>query len=114
MIFLDGPAKMKSLELQRLPLFLRCVIDEDGTVNALDRLDDVPKPSEAIYVYRREGPVTLYHVLCTPRRLSGWHRRADYRLYAEQPADEVLRDTHKWREWTAAQREAAWTKEAAE
>jgi len=108
MIFLDGPASVKSLDLRRHPLFLRAVIDADGTVDALDQLDDTPKASEAIFVYRREGAIMRYHLLCTPRRLSGWHQTADYRLYGEQPSDEILRDTIKWREWAAAQRAAAW------
>jgi hypothetical protein len=101
MRFLDGPAKGTVLNLQRAPLQFRVVIDRDGTVDALDQLDDSPKPSEAIHVYLRQGAATCYHVLCTPRRLSGWRVAADYLLYDRQPNDDVARDEHAWREWAA-------------
>ena len=104
MRFLDGPACGTILALKRAPLFLRVVIDADGTVDALDQLDDEPKPTEGIFVYIRDGKPSTYHVLCTPRRLSGWHLDADYRLYAEQPGDEETRDNHAWRKWAAKQR----------
>lgn len=103
MNFLDGPAAGTNLDLKRAPRFLRVVIDCDGTVDALDQLNDAPKPTEAIHVYRRQGPPARYHVLCTPRRLSGWHLTADYRLSAAQPDDATARDQHAWREWAARQ-----------
>lgn len=43
--FTDGPAAETVLELRRAPKFLRVVRDADGTVDALDQLNDTPKPS---------------------------------------------------------------------
>ena len=106
MIFLDGPAKLATLDTRRVPLLLRVVIDSDGTVDALDQLSDAPKPSERIHVYQRVGKPSTYHVLCTPRRLSGWHVTAEYRLYEHQPDDATARDSHAWREWAARQWQA--------
>lgn len=52
--FLDGPAAGQELTLARAPIFLRVVIDQtDGKVDALDRLDDTPSPSEHVHVYER-------------------------------------------------------------
>jgi hypothetical protein len=82
-------------------LLLRVVIDRFGRVDALDQLHDVPEPDETIHVYLRQGKPRTYHVLCTPRRLSGWHLSADYRLYGNQPNDREARDEHLWREWAA-------------
>ena len=103
MRFLDGPAKGTVLDLRRAPLLLRVVIAADGTVDALDQLHDAPKPSEAIHVYLRQGQPTRYHVCRSPRRLSGWHISADYRLYGRQPDDATARDEHAWRQWAAEQ-----------
>jgi len=104
--FLNGPAGGAKLDLRRAPHLLRVVIDFDGTVDALDQLDDVPKATETIHVYALLGRPSQYHVLCTPRWKSGWHLAADYRLHGEQPSEEIARDTHRWREWAARQRRA--------
>jgi len=104
--FLDGPAEGTVLTLERAPWFLRVVIDSSGTVDALDQVHDRPKPSEAIHVQLRQGKPSSYHVLCTPRCLSGWHLAADYRLYERQPSDAEARDEHAWREWAAREWQA--------
>jgi hypothetical protein len=97
--FLDGPAANVVLSLRRVPMFLRVVIDADGTVDALDQLDDEAKPSEEIWVYRLEGEPTRMHVC---RRGPGrgcssvWH--AEYRQCPQQP-DEAVRDNAAWQAW---------------
>ncbi len=103
--FIDGPARDAALSLRRTPLFLRVVIDQDGTVDALDQLDDKPEKTEKIYVYRLvEGSVS--HAIacrrgegCTP--IPG----AEYKIHTEQPQDEEIRSTEAWRKWTEAQRQ---------
>ena len=52
--FIDGPAKGVVLDLERTPHYLRVVHDsETWQWDALDQLDDEPKPTETIFVYRR-------------------------------------------------------------
>lgn len=92
--FIDGPAKGTTLDLRRAPVFLRVVIDPVGDVfDALDQLDDVPKPHESIHVYRLIGQPTRYHVSLSPRRLSGCRYAAEYQFVAQQPDDLTMRDT---------------------
>ena len=100
---LDGPAEGNSLKLRRAPVFLRVVIDNDRSVDALDRLEDVPQDDESIYVYKiRPETFGRYHLLVrgkNARTHGGWWQSGDYDLFDDQPEDEILRDTAKWREW---------------
>lgn len=102
MNFLDGPAKGAILSLHRSPVFLRVVIDADGTPDALDQLDDVPRPSEKIHVYILASEPTWVHY-CRRGGRGGREIIADYRLYENQPTDAVARDFDKWNEWTLAE-----------
>lgn len=105
--FIDGPAKGKLLRIARLPLFLRVVIDSDGTVDALDQLDDAPKESEAVHVYMRcSQPCTVHvdgsrwdKVKKRNVRFGEWFQTADYRHFPKAPADEVLRSPTEWPAW---------------
>lgn len=107
--FLDGPARGVDLELRRAPLLLRVTRSPSGDWDALDQLDDEPKPDEIIYVYRREGEPTRAMVdWCDKggRRRGGCREFADYQYVADAPVDAVLRNTDRWRDWamTAARR----------
>lgn len=109
--FTNGPAANSILELERSPLFLRVVIatsaDGKPNVDALDKLDDTPKPDEAIHAYFRVADDGWMH-LCytekkTGRRRGRTVRSATYALYSNQPPDDVMRLTERWREWCGLQ-----------
>lgn len=54
MTFEGGPATGRTLNLRRLPDWLRVVTSErHGTVDALDQLEDAPDADEVVHVYRR-------------------------------------------------------------
>ncbi len=107
--FQDGPAAGETLALRRVPKVLRVVCKRErcGRLNnwdALNELEDEPESSESIFVYIRRDDlgVSKYHLLLNPRRLSGWYFNASYSFLAVQPADEIMRDTAKWRTWCDA------------
>jgi hypothetical protein len=61
--FIDGPAAGTVLSLKRSPLFLRAVQDPlDGKWDALDQLDDAPRPGERIVVYRKTEDRGMVHL----------------------------------------------------
>ena len=113
--FLDGPAKGRVLELQRAPVMLRVVMEVvkgSPHFDALDQLDDTPEPSEFIYLYKLASNDGVMHVdgrdPKTGKRYGRTVRMNSYRLYPDPPADEILRDTQRWREWCERlQRESA-------
>ena len=107
--FLDGPAAWEVLQLRRVPLLLRVVRDRGGARDALDQLDDVPKKSETIHVYRRrdDKPVSRYHIRCSPRIASGFYWLACYSVLPDQPSDDQVRTTEAWQAWATAWLEAA-------
>ncbi len=101
--FLDGPAGGQTLLLQRAPVFLRVVRERDtGGWDALDKLEDHPRPSEDVFVYRRTANPGVCH-LNFGRCRGGFYAVAEYVLHSEQPDDVTLRDTPRWRAWTTAQ-----------
>jgi hypothetical protein len=100
--FLDGPALDAVLDLQRAPKLLRVVISPAGEVDALDQLDDEPKPREKLYAYQRIGEPTQMHLRCSKPKRSGWYMSARYRLVQDQPIDAVMRDNKAWQEWCLA------------
>lgn len=96
--FIDGPAKGVFLSIQRAPFFLR-VVNSGGDWDALDQLDDQPKPDEEITVYMRVSVPALIHVhLANPRR-GYWMQSADYRVLPEQPLRDAVDQTDRWRQW---------------
>jgi hypothetical protein len=100
--FRDGPAAKESLQLSRLPLYLRVVRGQAW--DALDRLDDEPAPGESVYAYERVGGPTQMHLYCPgkgPHR-SGWYVMQEYRFVAELPGDEG-RVKEKWQQWAIEQ-----------
>jgi len=110
--FTDGPCAGTVLHLSRAPMFLRAVIAPNGTVDALDKLDDTPAPDENIYAYIICGEVSSGFVDGRdPKTGKRWGRTfegAPYRLFEHQPDDATMRDQKKWSAWCheAAQRHA--------
>lgn len=99
--FMNGPAAGAGLALRRAPMFLRVVIDEtDGTVDALDQLDDTPGPSEKIHVYQLAAPASQAHVCYRgrDRDRSGWYAVGIYR-HVPDVDGEMVRETERWRAW---------------
>jgi hypothetical protein len=100
--FLSGPAEGKVLMLRRSPIFLRVVINADGKVDALDRLEDQPTANEQIHVYKLEGKVGTCHI---NRRGGGggFFSVATYRYLPQQPQDSDVREIHNWQAWCLSQ-----------
>lgn len=99
--FLDGPAIGKTLMLKRAPFFLRVTVSESRekkTFDALDQLEDQPRPNEDLFVYEMVGKPGSCHVRCGNGG-SGFYMVADYKMVEVQPEDIILRDTAKWAEW---------------
>lgn len=102
--FQDGPAAGKHLSLHRAAMFLR-VVEENGKFDALDQLDDTPKPTEKIYAYTIVGKPGMCHVNRGGGR-GGFYALATYRLCTKQPPDDVMRDSAAWEAWVRSQIEA--------
>lgn len=104
---IDGPAKGKWLRIKRFPLFLRVVIAADGTVDALDQLEDQPREGEKIHVYIRVSSPSMVHVDGTRWdkvkkrnvRFGEWFETADYKHHKDAPADAVMRSPKDWPDW---------------
>lgn len=105
--FTDGPARGRWLTLARAPQFLRVTRDaRTGKFDALDQLADEPLSSEEVWVYVSEGEAASVHIDyrdADGRRRGRTERLHEYRLCADQPDEETLRDTQKWRAWCVAQ-----------
>lgn len=100
--FLDGPAKGAQLSLARSPHFLRVVIDPAGNVDALDQLDDTMRPGETAHVYELSGDIGTV-IACTRGKGCRTMAIAEYRLYAKQPSQELLRDNQAWQAWAMSE-----------
>ena len=112
--FTNGPAKGSVLSLRRAPLFLRAVQDAKGNWDALDQIDDKPKSSETVTVYRLVENRGMIHICSRSKgkNTGGYFAMASYELHDEQPGDEIVRDTSKWQEWCKAHAED-WVQERA-
>lgn len=100
--FLDGPAEGTTLMLRRAPFLLRAVRDADGAWDALDQLEDQPKPDETIVVYRMVSGPSRMHVN-RGRHGCAWYEGGDYRVLEPQPADDVIRERDAWQRWAQAE-----------
>jgi hypothetical protein len=100
--FEDGPAKGQCLLLARAPQYLRVVQVQTTHFDALDKLDDEARPEEKIHAYKLNGKPGICHI---NRRggSGGWYTVANYILVPNQPTDEEMRDTSRWRDWCRAQ-----------
>jgi hypothetical protein len=104
--FLDGPAAREMLMLWRAPIFLRVVENRRAKTNtwdALDQLDDEPKPHEVLYCYRLVKDTGWTHIRAG-RGCSGIYRNATYRVVANQPDQDTMRSKVGWRQWCIAER----------
>lgn len=97
--FVDGPAEGKSLLLRRAPKLLRVTRSDAGEIDALDQLDDRPKPNETITVYERVTTPSTVHI--NMRGGCGRYQIADYRQTSRQPDDATARSTAAWRAWAS-------------
>lgn len=115
--FLNGPAANQTLALRCAPVMLRVVCGRDGTWDALDQLDDVARPSEAIHVYKLTRPPTVVFVRASSRSMSGAFAMAAYRHFTEQLDDATVRDNASWDAWCDANKDRLmpeWAKGRAE
>lgn len=99
--FADGPAAGVVLMLRRAPLYLRVTFDRRARMDpwdALDALDDVPKPGEDLIAYRRVGLRGSVFV-----RPGGRFALARYAAVDPQPDDRTMRAVDPWRAWCQAQ-----------
>ena len=103
--FLDGPAAGVVLALSRAPRYLRVVHNpveshRDGW-DALDQLSDCPKSNETVYAYRMVGDYGSVHLDYTEKgkRKGKTLTTAEYEFIAEQPSQNILRDTTQWQTW---------------
>ena len=106
---IDGPAvtpwyRRHHLNCERTPMFLRVVVDENGTVDALDQLDDAPKSTETIHVYVLAAQPTTF-IECTRGKGCRPGVVAEYRHYRTQPTDDIMRDNASWATWCQAEYE---------
>lgn len=96
--FSGGPADDSVLDLRRIPLWLRVVIDEAGEVDALDQLEDTVRDGETAYVYRRVGEVTRAIACSRSKGCMPW-LSAKYEYVEGQPEQSILRDNEQWQAW---------------
>lgn len=102
---LDGPGKGHVLHLRRSPHFLRVVIIPQRIppkVDVLDLLTDEPAAHEELHCYVRTGGIGVVHLKMAKPARSGFYSLAEYEYHINQPSDEVMRDTEKWRAWCLA------------
>ncbi len=112
--FVDGPAEGIELDLRRAPLFLRVVresvcnnkcADGDCTPwDALDQLEDVPRPTEQLFCYRLTA-APMRGMIDYRSGPKGGARRghpfihASYAIVGDAPPEGVMRENHRWRLW---------------
>ena len=101
-----GHGKGKLLDLKRTPKYLRFVFNGSdwGTLDALDQLDDTPRPGEHM-IAAVIGESSNIHVdgMKNGRRC-GWNVKIiDYDMIAVQPSQELMRDIAKWQAWCVEQ-----------
>ena len=97
---IDGPCQ-GSFMVKRAPRYLRAVKDADGSTDVLDQVEDTPKPSEKVYVYRMEGNPGTIHL--HGGKSSGWWALASY-YHLEALDGESFRDNQAWQEWVLKQK----------
>lgn len=107
---LRHPLFRGSLQLHRLPLFLRFTCRGMASCSrnwdALDQLDDTAEDGEQLIAAKLVDR-TKVHLdrVVNGRRVGEWIDEAVYEPVADQPSDAVLRDNEKWREWAMSQPE---------
>lgn len=99
--FQKGPADGQKLLLKRAAKFLR-VTEEAGKWDALDQLEDTPRPAEKLHAYQIIGTPGSCHINMGRGR-GGFYIVATYQFCEQQPTDEQMRDNKLWREWCFVQ-----------
>jgi len=101
--FVNGPAIGVLLTLERIPLMLRVVVDEEGKWDALNEVDDEVKPGETVHVYRACGEPDQVHIdkVEHGRRCGEWSQMLDYSHWPNPGAVHTQR-TEDWCHWTDA------------
>ncbi len=101
--FRDGPAVDHTLRLRRAPIYLRVTLDRAGTIDALDQLDDRPRPDEALFAYIKTSDDGMVHINSRDskgRHTGGFFAMATYALIEPQPDEATMRSQAMWVEWT--------------
>lgn len=95
----DGPAEGTHLA-RRAPLYLRATVDRGaGRADVLDQLEDTPRDTETVHVYRRQGPDSIVHLnFSSGSGTTGYYASAIYQHVPEADG-ETLRDNAAWRAW---------------
>mgnify|MGYP000626702823 CR=1 FL=1 len=99
-----GGIRGKGLLLKRQPRFLRFVITGTDweTLDALDQLGDTPRDGEyVIAAEKRDESSVHFSGYRDGKRAGWWERTATYQSVPDQPPQDVLRDTDRWRAWAA-------------
>jgi len=102
--FLDGPAAGQTLMLHRAPIFLR-VVEQAGEFDALDQLEDEPRPGEKLYAYRRTGDAGYAFIDFggKSKKASGCYPIASYSFIEPQPTQAEMSMYPTWAEWCGQQ-----------
>jgi hypothetical protein len=96
----DGPVEGTYL-CKRAPIFLRGVVDQDGKKDVLDLIQDIPKDTEKVYIYKLEGDTASVHLNFGGGK-GGFYQMGNYR-YVPDVDGEALRDNEKWQKWAKSQ-----------
>jgi len=95
---IDGTCK-GTYFCKRVPVFLRAVEDGNGNKDVLDLIDDTPKPTEKVYVYKLEGEPGWMHIHGT--KIHGFYATGTYRHMPDVDG-ETLRNNEDWQKWATA------------
>ncbi len=92
------------------------VRSRQGNWDALDQLDDTPKPTEEIFLYAlTEKPGWMHLCIRGKGKAAGvFYTTGRYRHVALQIPDATLRDTQAWRTWCQKNHEFFKLKEGCE
>lgn len=104
--FEDGPAKGQRLMLHRAPIFLR-VTEKGGKFDALDQVDDTPRPDEMLYAYQLAERPGHCHINTGRKPGGGFYPVAKYRMIVPQPLLEEMLTREAWVKWVERNKEKA-------
>lgn len=102
--FSGGPLDEKSLRLDRAPYFVRGILCDDGSVDALSELSDTIRMHETPSAYVMiEGPFRAF-VRSSKPGAGGLYIKATYKFVQPQPALEEMMDNSRWAAWCESHR----------
>jgi len=92
---IDGPVAGTYM-VKRTPLYLRAVEDSvTGGRDVLDQLEDEPKATEKVFVYKLQGEASRVH-LNFGRGKGGYYAMGEYKYLEDGQA---FRETEAWRRY---------------